>query len=40
MFQVYILWVHPEFSNEVYILQVYFKPVFEFFFDDSEVYLK
>ena len=33
-------WVHQEFSNEVYILQVYFEPVFEYFFDDSEVYLK
>ena len=36
-----ILWVHQEFSNEVYILQVYFEPVFEYiFFDESEVYLK
>ena len=35
-----MLWVHQEFSNEVYILQVHFEAVFEYLFDDSEVYLK
>ena len=33
-----ILWVHQEFSNEVYILQVYFEPVFEYIFLMSQKY--